>query len=271
MQQRHQATNSMEDEISLFDIISFISEKWKMILGMGFAGVIVSGGFLVVVPPQYEAHALVEMAQVRRPDNTNIEAPALLIERLKSPSTYTPEAIKACGLDGRLDSPDGMAEMAKTTLTKNLTSVVTINVRRDSPTQAKQCVGAVFEMIRSQQADLAKPYLDELKTTLTKLQSRLRENNVFVAKAEKVGLYQTVYLAKRDESSQLTQQIDELERALSRDIQTRLVSPIYASSNPVFPKRTLTLALGAMAGLMLGVFGALGRKVLMTGPAKARD
>lgn len=270
----------MEDEINLFDIFSVIKDKWKTILGVGFAGVIVSGGFLIVVPPQYEAYALVEMAQVRTTNTSNnadvppsisIETPAMLVERLKSPSTYTSEVIKTCGLVGQLDSPEGMAEMAKTALTKNLISVVSINVRRGSPDQAKQCVEAVFEMIRSQQADLVKPYQAEWKTTLTKLQSRLRENDAFVAKAEKVGLYQTIYLAKRDESTQLKQQIDELERALSRNIQTRLVSPIYASSNPVFPKRTLALALGAMVGLMVGLLVVLGQKVLMNPHAKDRD
>lgn len=265
MQQHKQTMKTTEDEISLFEISKFLGDNWKLILGIGLAGVVASGGFLAVASSQYAATALVEMAQVPNSNitqTTSIEVPALLVERLKSPSTYTPEAIRTCGLDGVAASVEAMTRIVETTLPKNLGSIAQITVRRDSPELAKQCVGAVFEMVRGQQMELGKPYYDELKTILIGLQSRLRENQDYVAKAEKAGLYQTMYMARRDESIYLTQQINELQRTLSRNTQTRLVSPIYASPNKVYPKRALTLVLGTMAGLMLGLLLAIGRTML---------
>lgn len=80
--------------------------------------------------------------------------------------------------------------------------------------------------------------------------------------SEKAGLYNVMYLARRDETMYLIQQIDELQRALARDAQARLVSPVYATPDPVWPKSALALALGAMGGLMAGLLFALGRRVL---------
>ena len=67
----------------------------------------------------------------------------------------------------------------------------------------------------------------------------------------------------------LIQQIDELQRALARETQARLVSPVYASPQQVFPKRSLTLVLGLMGGLMLGLLFTLGRRVLQQQRAAA--
>lgn len=280
MMHRYDQPNTAKDEISLSEIFRFLENNWKLIAGIGFVGVLVSGGFLAVSSSQFEATALVEMAQVPAGNPSgnsnitlmnNVEAPALLIERLKSPSSYTPRAIKACGLDGSGISAESMTRIVKTTLPKNLNSIVQITVRRDSPELAKQCVEAVFAMIREQQAELGKPYFDELKSAMIGLQSRLRENQDYVAKTERAGLYQTMYLARRDESIVLAQQIGELQRTLSRNVETRLVSPIYASPNKVYPRRALTLALGTIVGLVLGLVLAIGRTALKARPVKTRS
>jgi hypothetical protein len=191
-----------------------------------------------------------------------IEPAPLLIERLKNPSTYTPQAMQACaGGDSQLTGA-GMVGLVKASTPRNVSHVVEIKVRRATPALAQQCAQGLFEMIQGQQADLVKPHQDEMRSTLAGLVTRFSENQNYVLKAEKAGLYNVTYLARRDETMYLIQQIDELQRALARDARARLVSPVYAASDPAWPKAVLTLALGAMAGLMAGLLFALGRRVL---------
>jgi uncharacterized protein involved in exopolysaccharide biosynthesis len=80
--------------------------------------------------------------------------------------------------------------------------------------------------------------------------------------ADKANLSSVIYWARRDESLYLMQQIDELQRALAYDWQTRQVSPVYAVPGQVSPKSVLTLALGVLGGLMLGLLLALVRRSL---------
>jgi hypothetical protein len=257
-----------DDEISLADILAFLQDTWKTILGVGIAGGLAGGGLLALAPAQYEAEAMIEMAQIRTsgPNGGSvmnpIEPPALLIERLKNPSAYTAEAIQACAAGEALFDGESMAKLVKASIPKNITTVAELKVRRSTPALAEQCAKGLFEMVSRQQAALLKPQQEEMRATLAGLQTRFGENQNYVAKAEKAGLYNVVYLARRDESIYLIQQIDELQRALAREAQARLVSPVYASPQQVFPKRNLTLVLGLMGGLMLGLLFTLGRRVL---------
>ncbi len=264
-----------DDEISLADILGFLQESWATIAGTGLAGLLAAGGFLAVAPPKYEAEVMIEMAQIRAGGANGavtlnpIEPAPLLIERLKNPSTYTPEAVQACaGGDARL-SGEGMVGLVKASIPRNISHVVEIKVRRATPALAEQCAKGMFDMIRRQQTDLIKPHQDEMRSTLASLVTRFSENQNYVLKAEKAGLYNVMYLARRDETMYLIQQIDDLQRALARDAQARLVSPVYATPDPVWPKSALTLALGAMGGLMAGLLFALGRRVLRQHRASA--
>ena len=257
-----------DDEISLADVLAFLQDAWKTILGIGIAGGLASGGFLALTPAQYEAEAMIEMAQIRAsgPNGGSvmspIEPPALLIERLRNPSAYTPEAIQACAAgEARFDG-ESMATLVKASIPKNVSSVAELKVRRSTPALAEQCAKGLFEMVSRQQAALLKPQQEEMRATLAGLQTRFGENQSYVAKAEKTGLSGMVYLTRRDESMYLIQQINELQRALVREAQARLVSPVYASPQQVFPKRSLTLMLGLMGGVVLGLLFTLGRRVL---------
>ncbi len=259
---------TQDDEISLADILAFVQESWTTLAGVGVAGLVAAGGFLAVVPAKYEAEVMIEMALIRGsgPNGTvamnPIEPAPLLIERLKNPSTYTPEAIQACaGGEGQMSSA-GMASLVKASIPRNVSNVVEIKVRRATPALAQQCAQGLFEMIRAQQAALVKPHQEEMRGTLAGLVTRFSENQNYVLKAEKAGLYNVMYLARRDETMYLIQQIDELQRALARDPQTRLVSPTYAAPDAVWPKTALTLVLGAVGGLMAGLLFTLGRRLL---------
>lgn len=266
----------IEDEISLFDIFNFLQENWKTIAGVGLAGAVGASAYLAITPPQFESKVQIEMAQVHNSGsgsgsgsknaNTlgiNIEAPEMLVERLKQPTTYTQEVIQACGVQDQMRPSEEMASLINASVPQKLSTVVEITIRRGTPELAMQCATAVFKMVHAQQAALYKPYLDESQKLLATLQARLKENQDFLAKMNMAGPSQMVYLASRDETLYLMNQINSLEQAISQHTETRLVAPAYASPKAVFPKKTHTLLLGAISGLMFGLFVAMMRKALV--------
>lgn len=252
--------NNPQDEMTLYDLFSFCSQYWKMILGLGLMGSLLASLFLAVVKPQYKASALMEMSQINSNIEglgNNIESPARLIERLQQPTTYTPETIKSCQIPNSPLAEETMAKIIQAKIPKNLTSAVELSVRRPGKDFALQCVKSVFDMIHQQQIALLLPHQEDMHHTLKKLQARLKETQAFIANMEQAGLYQTIYLARKDESLYLIQQIDELERTLLRASKTRLIAPIYVSAKPVYPKTVSTLLIGTIGGLLLGGLLAL--------------
>lgn len=259
----------LEDEISLKDIIDFLMESWKIIVGIGLVGLLGSLGFLALTPNQYEATAQIQMAQIsantnNNPLGANVEEPNLLIARLKSPTTYSAAEIKACGLESQKMPAESLISMSKFSAVNGVGSIVDLKIRMESREQAVVCVRALFENIRESQNQIINPYIQEAKTLLAKYQVRLKETQEFVTRADKSGAaLSAAYLAYRDEVKFLTDESIRLNTFVtSRDTrQAKLISPIYASEIPVFPKKNITLMLGLLAGLFLGLLLGMVRKI----------
>jgi uncharacterized protein involved in exopolysaccharide biosynthesis len=259
-----------EDEISLKDIIDFLMESWKTILGVGLLGLLGSLGFLAVIPNQYEATAQIQMAQISANNNNtnplgvNVEEPNLLMARLKLPTTYSAAEIKACGLEGHKMPAESLVSMSKFSAVKGVGSIVELKIRMESREQAVVCAQALFENIRESQNQVIKPYIEEAKALLTKYQARLKEAQELVTRADKSGAaLSATYLANRDEVKFLTDESIRLNTFVtSGDArQAKLVSPIYASEAAVLPKKKITLMGGLLVGLLLGLLLVMARKV----------
>jgi len=259
-----------EDEISLKDIIDFLMESWKTILGVGLLGLLGSLGFLAVIPNQYEATAQIQMAQISANNNNtnplgvNVEEPNLLMARLKLPTTYSAAEIKACGLEGHKMPAESLVSMSKFSAVKGVGSIVELKIRMESREQAVVCAQALFENIRESQNQIIRPYIEEAKALLTKYQARLKEAQELVTRADKSGAaLSATYLANRDEVKFLTDESIRLNTFVtSGDArQAKLVSPIYASEAAVLPKKKITLMGGLLVGLLLGLLLVMARKV----------
>ena len=253
----------LEDEISLKDIIDFLMESWKTILGVGLLGLLVSVGFLAVTPEQYEAVAQIQMAQIRTNNNNNsntlgvnVEEPNLLMARLKLPTTYSAAEIKACSLNGEIMQAESIVGMSNFSALKGVGSIVELKIRMRSKEQAIICAQALFENIRESQNQIIRPYIDEAKILLTKYQTRLQESKSLISRADKSdAALSALYLANRDEVKLLTDESLRLNSFISagRAHQAKLVSPIYVSETPIFPKKKLTLIFGLLGGGVLGL------------------
>ncbi len=262
----------LEDEISPKDIIDFLMESWKTIIGVGLLGLLGSVGFLAVTPNQYEATAQIQMAQISARNNNhndnplgvNVEEPNLLMARLKLPTTYSAAEIKACDLEGQKMPAESLVSMSKFSAVKGVGSIVELSIRMESREQAVVCAQALFENIRESQNQIIKPYIEEAKALLIKYQARLKEAQELVTRADKSGAaLSAAYLANRDEVKFLTDESIRLNTFVTAGDarQAKLVSPIYASEAAVFPKKKIALMVGLLVGLFLGLLLAMVRKV----------
>ncbi len=262
---------SFEDEISLKDIIDFLIESWKAILITGLLGVLVSATFLIITPNQYQATAQIQMAQISASNNNtnplgvNIEEPNLLMARLKLPTTYSDEVIKACGFENASSPAESLASSAKFSAFKGVGSIIELKINRNSREIAINCVQVLFESIKASQNQIIKPYIEESSALLVKYEARLANSQSLISRADKSGAaLSAAYLANRDEVKFLTEEILRLNTFITsaNTRQTKLVSPIYASDIAVFPKKTMSLIVGLMAGLFLGLLLVIIKKAL---------
>jgi len=266
---------SFEEEISLKDIIDFLIESWKVILVTGLLGVLISATYLIVTPNQYQAAAQIQMAQISASNNNNnnntnplginIEEPNLLMARLKLPTTYSDEVIKACGFENASSPAESLASSAKFSAVKGVGSMIELKINRDSREIAINCAQALFESIKASQNQIIKPYIEESKALLVKYEARLANSQSLVSRADKSGAaLSAAYLANRDEVKFLTEEILRLNTFITTadTRQAKLVSPIYASDTPVSPKKKFILILGLLGGLFVGFLTMIVKKII---------
>ena len=85
----------VEDEISLLDIIQFFIDNKLSIAISTFACGALGLAYGLITPPQYEASMSIQMATVA---NNPVEAPAVLLEKMKLPTYFSVGTLKACDL-----------------------------------------------------------------------------------------------------------------------------------------------------------------------------
>jgi capsular polysaccharide biosynthesis protein len=262
-----------DSEISLLDILVFLRRSYKLIAFIGILGVAVSFSYLLITPKQYQASAQIQMAQISAANNNNninplgvnIEEPALLIVRLSSPTSYTAEITKACGIDSAKDAQAILSKSVKLTIPKGVGNVVDLKIIGTSPEASINCAQAVFNLIKTTQALIIKPYIEEAKAKLLDNQERLTKAQDLVMKADKSGSAMgAAYLSTRDEIRFLLDESATLRNIVaSNDSRaTRLVAPIYVSNDPITPKKRNVLLGGLFSGLFLGLLIAFGRQII---------
>lgn len=263
------ATEHTDDQLSLFNILDFLLNNSIILGSTTIIGLVFAGLYLMMVPSVYEATLQIEMARISVDGNGNtargapVEDAQLLVERLRLPSTYTDNLASACNLNNAQYPSKALADRVRSKVIKGVQSVVEITVPGDSPAAAQACTLAIFEMIRHQQNVLLEPYVSDARENKTRLEARLKDNQEFLSQMDQTSVQSAVYLAKRDESMWLMNQIADIERALRQTFATKLVSPIYSTPQPVSPKTTPTLVLGTLAGLVLGFILVILRKVII--------
>jgi hypothetical protein len=241
-------------------MLRIIRDRWKVIAAGGVLGSLVGACYLALQSTVFQATVMISMAQVPSHRDysqfANIEEPVFLIERLKIPSTYTTQVISACKNSSEDMQPESMERLISASIPRAVGSVAIIRIRRGSPDISKRCANALYEMIRKQQENLARPIEEDLKRSLNSLQKRQAELISDLARAEKQGRYETLFFAKRDELIGLNQKIFDLDRGIQKIAPASLMAPVYVNPNPISPQRALILTSATLAGLFFGLIVA---------------
>ncbi len=264
-----------ESEISLIDILRFLKSAYKTLIVFGVLGITLSIAYLAITPKQYEASAQIVMAQISTANNNNnnnnnsplginIEEPALLILRLSTPTSYIPKTLAACGLQDQANAAIVLSKSIKLTISKGVANVVELKTFGGSQQVAQDCALAVFDLIKTTQAQIVAPYIEEAKIKLADYQERLQKAKEVVARSDKSGTA-AGYLSTRDEIRYLLDEITALNNvvASNQNRATRMVAPIYSSDMPIAPKKRNILAAGLFGGLFLGLLIALARQMII--------
>lgn len=261
-----------EDEISLLDALLFLKGSWVIIALLGAVGVAIASIYLLTVPKQYQAVAQIQMAQLSTATNknvspleVNIEEPSLLISRMSFPTSYEPITLAACGLDGKEHLISILAKSILLSQPKGMPNVVELKTTASRAEHAHQCAHAIFELVKTSQDKIASPYIEEAKIKLADHEVRLAKAKDLILKADKSrSVIGAAYLSTRDEIRYLLDEIKELQNIVASNVnrKARLIAPIYVSEVPASPKKQVTVALGLLGGLFLGLFIAIFRQAI---------
>ncbi len=245
-------------EIKLAEVVRFLSGTWKGMVGGAVFGGVIGLTYLAFVSQIYEAYTIVRMAQVPALsaggayEKLSIEAPGLLVDRLKVPSIYPDEVIESCGWHAHLTGEELLRRVSFTA--RNSEGVVSISIRADAPSTAKKCLAAVFEMIHNLQVTESQSIIDRLQRQLDDLQERMTDSREHIASLAKTSSNLVAYLAARDNLNYLWTRMDEVTEAVDLHTETKMITPIYVSADPVFPRRPLQLMIIAVMGGVLAGF-----------------
>jgi len=260
-------TRAEIDEISLTDILIFLIASGENIVKSTLVCLALGGAYYFIVPKMYEATATIAMATVA---GEPVEAPAVLLEKMKLPLYFAPATLQACGSDGQLNSQAKFVDKIKPAINKSA-PLVSFATQAQSTQEAKACLSAVIAEGNSNQAEIAKPLIDQKKQKLTQLSDQLKlaedmAKNFPTTKSNNGSsdtqfsartLVMSSTLANATEMNDLRKEINNLESSLIPP-QTQppsLAAPLYApevstNKRPLFTLG-LCLALGAFLGLLV--------------------
>jgi len=271
-----------EMEISLLDFLLFLKEAWKYIFVFGVLGLVISGIYLLITPPRYEVVA--NIAMVRAPTQSkdsymgvNVEEPAALMIRMSMPGEINGDVLSACGFEVGTNITSILNGPIKLSIPRGLSSVVELKVVRPSPELAKVCAKSVVELIIASQeqilASLASPSEVKNKARLVTIEERIRQDKVLLVKAEQPNSSLTpTYFAVLSDLRDLE---DEKTKLVAKDSSyfqgSQVQPPLYMSDNPVYPKKLMSLIVGFMGGICLGLLFALGCQAMAKFKLKAQD
>lgn len=234
---------------------TFIKSNSRLIAPFILSGLAIAIIYLALAPKTYQASWQLQMAQLA---TNNIEEPEMLVQRLRSPSSYSPELSKLCGIIDA-DNADYLGGRLEVRAVKGVSKTVAIKFYAGSPKEAHQCAQSIIAMIVQSQNNQIKELLAGRQEQLMQYQQALQNEQQQLAKITNVELSRVAYLAKLDQLSWLRTRIDALqeEALLSLKRPTKLTAPVYVSNHPVAPEPLLITMMGGLLGVILGVLFAL--------------
>lgn len=277
-----------EDEVSLLDLWDKLRAGWHYVLGGAALGGIAAGGAIALIPPKFEAVAVVQIAQVgqiayaqlgqiMQIPSLVVEPAAQAVERMKTPAFQTTVA-KSLGNQAWVDDLQRSANAAakyispqliKSTSALGSSPLIEMRTNAATPEDAIKIANASIKELASRHSELAKPLLEKMrsdlklaKEKLASAEQELEGINKLVASVgvkddrfTQLSLMTGLRVQKESELFAQRQAIVALETALSVPATqtTEAIEAVFVSDKPVSPKKPLLLALGLIGGLLVGI------------------
>jgi capsular polysaccharide biosynthesis protein len=263
--------HSVEDEISLRDVINFLIQSWRIISISGVAGGLFATAYTFTEHPNYHATAAIQVAKVLGAD---VEASDLLLEKIKLPTYYSVTSYSACGLMAEPEPGVVIVENVTANLSKNQ-QIVNISYKADSRDGAHKCLGGIVNDIRDNQNNLARSIFKVEENKLIKLKKKLdalentqktRFNKISeLTSADSISsvvLFYLTNLSAEAEINNLWTKVNNLEISLAESEikETFFIAPIHVSKEKIFLKRGRFMASGLILGLTLGLLFMIGKR-----------
>jgi hypothetical protein len=255
-----------EDEISLIDIVLFLQASFSNVVKSCVVCLLAGGAYYFHTPNMFEATATIEMAEVA---GEPVQAPAVLLEKMKLPLFFSLATLQACGLAGELNSHAKIFSKIKPSINKSA-PFLSFVIQAPSTQEAKSCLNMVIADVSNKQDAIAIPLLLQKKQKLQYLSEQLKLSeeieksflapkgnfNISDGQISIQALYMLYRAANFAKVNEFRSQIDTLEYQLT-SIKTHsvaLASPVYAPEVSVNKRPLFTLGLFCLAsGVFLGL------------------
>lgn len=262
-----------ENEIGLFEIADIVRAEWHWPASAALLGLLTAGVATFLLPPTYEATAVVQVAQVQ---GKQVEAPPHAIERIKT-GAFQAEAAGSAKLDEWLTS---LSRSQKATpFSLNLiksTQLIELTARAENREEAIKIAESLVAALAKRHEEEARPMIELLKADLTIAQEKLvAAEKAYASVGAAIGAshlsddrftqFALLTSIKRDKEAELFAQrqvVNGLKVSLSAPATqpARMVEAIYAAQQPVKPKKRIIVLLGTMGGLVAGLVFVLTRR-----------
>jgi hypothetical protein len=250
-----QKNEPIDGKPNFWELIENIRASWHWPVAGGAVGLLASVFFLTSFPYQYVASAILQPAAIATIAPT-VEPVVNTLERLKTVSFYSDEVVKTC----ETASAKKLTESVKVSIVRG-TNLIAISYRGYSPANAEACTEKIVEHITELQTLIAAPLLKKLDEQRASTKKQIDDAERFLLQYENQlksssAFSESVFLMlKSDHLDNLRKLYREQGIGLSEPLTQpmKLMAPIYAPTEAVYPKIPATIFGGLIVGLTFGL------------------
>ena len=259
---------SLDDEISIADIILFLKSHKKMILIFVIIGTLLGGLYGNFTVPVYKGSVLISPAKIAGAFVVN---PKITVTKLDMNSFYSKETFLNCNPDFYKDKDKDkdkdidydISGLVKASVTKD-GDLIQLLMQNKNKTIITDCLNSIVDDIRASENKIIDPLIKSKNNELTLLEEKLKEAQAFKVKLNEqqirelkanderlsVLLYTNMILFNSKDIKETIAEINKIKTDLSPE-QTKPANNVLPIN--IEKKLLITPKLGALIGLFLGL------------------
>ena len=284
-----------DDEVPLFVLLNKLRAGWLYVLGGSVLGLVGAYLAIVILPPTFEAVAIIQVGQVGqvgepgqvvqlgqagRVTSLPVEPPTQAIERMRT-ATFQWALAQSLGDQAWLDALSRSStattkyislQLVKASVVPGAAPLIELKTRSDNPHSAKKIAEAAVLELAKRQGEIAKPLIEKMRIHQTttkdeptntdkkdkKLNMLLANVGVKDDRFTQLSLITSLRVQKETDAFSHRQTIIAYETALLPPATqpARTIEAVFVGEEPVSPKKPAFLAIGLIGGVLAGMVSA---------------